>query len=236
MTTPLFRQQLIEARDEWHSKNHPFIDKWVNGELTKAQTAVYVVQHYHFVTDFLDWMAYIASKAPARDVKHHLLANLAEEEDPGDSHLDMLFDYAGACGVSRDAFLKSKVLPWTEALKDWGWRTAYQAPWQVALAGFLIGLESQPPDIYKRIVPALAKHYGWPEGTREVRFFATHIGADMVHSQRGFEIVERYCESPALQAEAVQAARIASRKRWNHMNGIYWHALHGREDDTPPFP
>lgn len=235
MTTE-FRQQLIAARDESHSKNHPFIDKWASGKLSKAQTAVYVVQHYHFVTDFLDWMAYLASQIPMRDVKRHLLTNLAEEEDPEDRHIDMLLDYAGACGVSRDAMLKSKVLPWTQALRDWGWRVAYQAPWQVALAGFLIGLESQPPDIYRRIVPAFARHYGWPEGSREVRFFATHIGADMVHSQRGFEVVETYCDTEALRGEAIRLVRTASGKRWNHMNGIYWYALHGREDDTPPFP
>jgi len=138
--------------------------------------------------------------------------------------------------VSRDAVIKSKVLPWTEALRDWGWRTAYHEPWQVALAGFLVGLESQPPEIYARIVPALAAHYGWPEGTRAVRFFAIHIEADAVHGARGLEILERHCDSSELQERAVQCVRVAARKRWEHMNGIYWHALHSRDDSTPPFP
>jgi pyrroloquinoline-quinone synthase len=231
-----FRKALLEARDETHSRAHPFIDKWASGELTRPQTAVYVTQHYHYVSEFLSWIAYVASQTPEREVRRHLLMNLAEEEDPQDTHMDMLFDYAEACGVSRDAVLKAKILPWTEALRDWGWRTAYREPWQVALAGFLVGLESQPPDIYSRIVPALAKHYGWPEGTRAVRFFRTHIEADTVHGARGLDILASYCDHPALQEQAIQCVGVAARKRWEHMNGIYWYALHGREDTTPPFP
>lgn len=230
------RQALLAARDAHHSKNHPFIEKWASGELTKAQTAVYVTQHYHYVSDFISWIMYIAAQTPEREVKRYLLANLAEEEDPRDTHMDMLLDYAGACGLSRDAVIKSRILPWTEALRDWGWRTAYQEPWQVALAGFLVGLESQPPDIYARIMPALSNHYGWPEEAREVRFFRTHIEADQIHGARGLELLDRYCDRPELQEQAVQCVRAAARKRWEHMNGIYWHALYGRDDSTPPFP
>jgi len=28
----------------------------------------------------------------------------------------------------------------------------------------------------------------------------------------------------------------ATIRRWRYMNNIYWYALHGREDDTPPVP
>ena len=229
-----FREQLIAARDAHHSKNHPFIDLWAHGKLTKPQMAVYVIQHYYFVSDYLNWMLYVAALTPHRDVKEFLLENFTEEEDPENRHIDMLFDFAAACGTSREQFLATPVLPNTQALKDWGWRQVYEKPWPVAIAGMFIGLESQPPDIYHRIVPAFAKSYGWPEGTREVRFFAEHIEADTMHGARGFAMVEKYCDSPDLQQQAIAQVKQAAVMRWRHMNGIYWNALHGRFDDTPP--
>jgi pyrroloquinoline-quinone synthase len=228
-----FLNDLKAARDQHHSKNHPFIDKWEKGELTKRQSAVYVVQHYHFVTDYLNWLAFIWAHCPEKDVKDGILDNLKEEEDPADRHLEMLVDYAAACGLTRDEVVNAKVLPWTQALKDWGWRFVYQTPWPVACAGLMIGLESQPPEIYTRVIPSLHKNYGWNPGDHEIRFFRGHVAADEVHSARGFQITEKYCNTPELRRAAVEGVRAAAQKRWNHMNGIYWFAVHGKEDDTP---
>jgi pyrroloquinoline-quinone synthase len=229
-----FHEQLIAARNAQHSKNHPFIDLWAQGKLTKPQMAVYVVQHYHFVSDYLNWMLYVAALTPHRDVKTFLLENFIEEEDPDNRHIDMLFDFAAACGMPKELFLATPVLPSTQALQDWGWRQVYEKPWQVAIAGMFIGLESQPPDIYQRLVPAFSHYYGWREGSQEVRFFAEHIEADTIHGARGFAIVEQYCDTAALQQQAVAQVKVAAIMRWRHMNGIYWNALQGRFDDTPP--
>jgi pyrroloquinoline quinone (PQQ) biosynthesis protein C len=229
-----FHEQLIAARNAQHSKNHPFIDLWAQGKLTKPQMAVYVVQHYHFVSDYLNWMLYVAALTPHCDVKTFLLENFIEEEDPDNRHIDMLFDFAAACGMPKELFLATPVLPSTQALQDWGWRQVYEKPWQVAIAGMFIGLEPQPPDIYQRLVPAFSHYYGWREGSQEVRFFAEHIEADTMHGARGFAIVEQYCDTAALQQQAVAQVKVAAIMRWRHMNGIYWNALQGRFDDTPP--
>lgn len=232
-TADSFLNDLKAARDQKHSKDHPFIDKWEKGELTKRQTAAYVVQHYHFVTDYLNWLAFIWANCPVKEVKDSILENLKEEEDPTDRHLEMLVDYAQACGLTRDEVVNGKVLPWTQALKDWGWRFIYQNPWQVSCAGLMIGLESQPPHIYPRIIPALHNHYGWKPDDREIRFFRGHVAADEIHSARGFQMTERFCNTPELRAAAVEAVRVAAQKRWNHMTGIYSFAVHGKDEPTP---
>ncbi len=228
-----FHEQLIAARDEHHSKSHPYVDLWAHGKLTKAQMAVYVGQHYHFVTDYLNWLLYVAALTPHRDVKEYLLENFTEEEDPENRHIDMLFDFAAACGTPKEQLTTVPLLPNTQALKDWGWRQVYEKPWSIAIAGMFIGLESQPPDIYGRIVPAFSRYHGWAEGAREVRFFAEHITADAVHGARGFAIVEKYCDTPDQQQQAIAQVKQAAIMRWRHMNGIYWNALYGRFDDTP---
>jgi pyrroloquinoline quinone (PQQ) biosynthesis protein C len=208
-----FHDQLVATRDKKHSKNHPFFDLWAKGKLTKGQTAIYCAQHYHYVTDYLNWMAYEASQIPFRDVKTYLFENLGDEENPDDRHLDMLKDYVAATGSSRDSVEKSVVLAGTESLQNWGWRLVYQTPWQAALAGMFIGLESQFLDICKKLVPALHEHYGFAQGGREIRFFEEHIRADEIHG-----------------AKPVEAATI---RRWRYMNGVYWFALDGKDDDTP---
>jgi pyrroloquinoline-quinone synthase len=229
-----FREQLVAMRDKKHSKDHPFFDKWARGELSKEQTALYCIQHYHFVAEYLNWMAYEASQAPQRDVKTYLFENLGDEENPDDRHLDMLTDYVVASGLQRDSVERSAVLAGTEGLQNWGWRMVYQKPWQAALAGMFIGLESQFLDICKKLVPALHKHYGYKPGARAIRFFEEHIGADEIHGAKGFAIVEKYCTTPELQALALKTVEEATIRRWRYMNGVYWFALHGREDDNPP--
>src|SRR3990167_6661662 len=75
-----FHDELISRRDQKHSKNHPFFNFWVEGKLTKEQTTHYCLQHYHYVSSYLDWMAYEASQVPYRDVKAYLFENLGDEE------------------------------------------------------------------------------------------------------------------------------------------------------------
>ncbi len=106
-----FRDQLIAMRDQRHSKNHPFFNLWAQGKLTKEQTALYCIQHYYFVSEYLNWMAYEASQIPHRDVKAYLFENLSDEENPEDRHLDMLTDYVEACGLKRESVEQAKVLP-----------------------------------------------------------------------------------------------------------------------------
>jgi len=228
-----FHDQLVAMRDRKHSKDHPFFDLWARGKLTKEQTAVYCAQHYHYVTDYLNWMAYEASQIPFRDVKAYLYENLGDEENPDDRHLDMLKDYVAATGSSRDSVEDSVVLAGTECLQNWGWRLVYQTPWQAALAGMFIGLESQFLDICKKIVPALHQHYGFAPGGRQIRFFEEHVRADEIHGAKGFAIVEKYCNTSELKAFALKTVEAATIRRWRYMNGVYWFALHGKEDDTP---
>jgi pyrroloquinoline-quinone synthase len=231
-----FHDQLVAARDKQHSKDHPFFQLWSRGKLTKDQTALYCIQHYHYVGDYLNWMAYEASQIPRRDVKAYLFENLGDEENPEDRHLDMLKDYVAASGVDPGSVEASAVLPGTEALQNWGWRLVYQTPWQAALAGMFIGLESQFLDICKKIVPALHAHYGYRPGAREIRFFEEHVIADEIHGSKGFAIVEKYCDTEALRAAALKAVQDAGIRRWRFMNGIYWFALQGKTDDTPAVP
>ena len=57
----------------------------------------------------------------------------------------------------------------------------------VAVAGLVVGLESQVPSIYRKQTPVLREKYGFSD--EEVEFFDLHIVSDEIHGERGFQIV-----------------------------------------------
>jgi len=196
--TPSFRTRLENAVNARHSRMNPFTEKWVNGELTRAQLGAWACQHYQYVSQFL-------------------LENIIEEES-GTKHVDLLIRFAEACGVTRKEVECARQIPTTRGLTAWCFEMSHR-PFHIAAAGLLVGLESQVPGIYKRNLPPLKTHYGFTD--HEVEFFAIHIEADEVHGERGYQIVERHCTTPSMEAEALDAVRQATEMRWQYMTGLH---------------
>jgi pyrroloquinoline-quinone synthase len=220
-----FRQQLSAAVNARHSRMNPFTEKWVKGDLTRAQLGGWAAQHYQYVSQFPRWCAAVYAECPDPDARDFLLENIVEEES-GTKHVDLLIRFAEACGVSRREVETARQLPTTRALTAWCYQMAHK-PFFQAAAGLLVGLESQVPGIYQRNLPPLKTHYGFSD--HEVEFFAIHIEADEVHGERGYQIVEQHSDTPAKQAIAVEAVREATEMRWQYMSGLH-RALVQKED------
>ena len=211
-TTGPFRAQLQAAVNARHSRMNPFTEKWVNGELTRAQLGAWVCQHYQYVSQFPRWCATVYGDCPDADARDFLLENIVEES--GVKRRSAI-RFGGACDVTprrRDGpaapttradrlVLRPRVSPST-------WRPP--ACW----SGW-----SQVPGIYRRNLPPLKTHYWFND--REVEFFAIHIEADEVHGERGYQIVERHCTTPARSAEALDQVRQATEMRWQYMTGLH---------------
>jgi len=217
MTSAVFRTRLQDAVTARHSRLNPFTEKWVKGELTRAQLGAWVAQHYQYVSNFSRWCATLYGGCPDADARDFLLENIIEEES-GTKHVELLMRFAEACGVNRAELLNTRQLPSTRALTAWCSETARQ-PFHIAAAGLLVGLESQVPGIYTRNLPPLRTHYGFAD--YEIEYFTVHIETDEVHGERGYQIVERQCATPKREAEAVEAVREATEMRWQYMTGIH---------------
>jgi pyrroloquinoline-quinone synthase len=212
-----FRARLENAVNARHSRLNPFTEKWVKGELSRAQLGAWACQHYQYVSQFARWCAAVYGDCPDPDARDFLLENIVEEE-AGVKHVELLIRFAEACGASRREVETARQLPTTRALTAWCYETS-RKPFHVAAAGLLVGLESQVPGIYKRNLPPLKTHYGFTD--HEVEFFAIHIEADEVHGERGYQIVERHCGTAERQAEAEEQVRQATEMRWQYMTGLY---------------
>ena len=217
MAAVSFREEMVNAIKGKHSQMHPFTERWVKGELSRAQLGFWAAQHYHYVGKFSRWLGAVLSECDYEDVRDFLLENMWEEE-MGTRHTDLLIRFAESCGVSREQVINAEVLPTTLALTTWCYQKS-KGPFILAAAGLLVGLESQVPEIYKRNTPPLRAKYGFTAD--EVEFFTVHITADEDHAERGFQIVERYATSEADRAAVLQTIREATQMRWLYMTGVY---------------
>lgn len=224
-----FRKQLEDAIKARHSAVHPWSEAWSSGKLNRHLLGEWVKQHYHYVGHFTQWLGIIYANTPHWDVQQFILENMAEEEGmvgqaglPAVRHADLLLEFAEACGKSKQEILdaddKGELLPETLGLQCWGFRQAHR-PFVEALAGLLVGLESQVPVIYSKTTPPLIEKYGFTE--EEVTFFRIHIVADQEHGERGFQILEKYATTPEQQAACVRLVREATGMRRLYLDGLY---------------
>ena len=219
-----FRGRLDEALESTHYRRHPFVTAWSRGELSREQMVLWTQQHWLFVMHFPQWIAALYARCPDQDVRDYLLENLNEEEGSV-RHTDMLLTFGEACGATREQLTTARKLPTTRALTDWGELLATTAPFWEAVAGITVGLEGPVPGFYSRFLPTLRQRYGFTEP--QLINFTVHITADVDHSAKGFEIVERYCRTPEQQAVAVERVRQAGEMYWLYVEGLYQHIILG---------
>lgn len=229
MATSAFRQALEDAIKQRHSAVHPWSEAWVSGKLSRHLLGEWVKQHFHYVNHFAQWLGTIYCNCPHWDVQEFLLENIVEEEGMAGQggfeavrHSKLLLDFAEACGKSRQEIIEAQnngeVLPETLGLQCWGYRQSHR-PFVEALAGLLVGLESQVPVIYSKTTPPLIEKYGFTE--EEVTFFSLHIVADAEHGERGFQIVEKYATTPETQATCIRLVKEATAMRRLYLDGLY---------------
>ena len=229
MTKSAFRVALETAVQQRHSKVHPWSEAWVAGRLDRRLLAEWTKQHFHFVSHFSEWLATVFGNCPVDEVRHFLAENIFEEEGfqagagfPAVRHTDLLLDFGEHCGMSRkeivDAQLNGELLAETLGLQSWCYRQA-QRPFAEALAGLLVGLESQVPQVYARTTPPLLEKYGFTE--EEVVFFRLHIVADQEHGELGYKILEKHATTPEVQESCVRLVREATMMRRLYLDGLY---------------
>jgi pyrroloquinoline-quinone synthase len=219
-----FRQRLQEVAELTNYRRHPFTTAWARGELSREQMIQWTQQHWLFVMHFPRWIATLYGRCPDQDTRDYLLENLMEEEGSV-KHTDMLLTFGEACGATREQLTSARKLPTTRALTDWGDLVSLTAPFPEAVAGITVGTEGPVPGFYGRILPTLRQHYGFTEP--QLINFTVHMTADVDHSEKGYELVERYCRTEEQQESAIEHVRQAAEMYWLYNEGLYQHIVLG---------
>ena len=228
-----FRTALENAIKGKSANKSPFSLAWAAGTLTREQLARWAENHYHYVGPFADYLAYVYARTPDRctEAKDFLLANMYEEEIGGDRHTDLLIRFAEACGTTRERVTDSdNMSPTTRALQSWCYAVAMREDPVVAVAGLVVGLESQVPSIYRKQTPTLREKYGFTD--EEVEFFDLHIVSDEIHGERGYQIVLELANTPELQKRCLKICEVGAEMRLLYTTALYNDYVAQREPEA----
>lgn len=235
---------ILAIRERWHTKNHPFFRAFAEGQLPLRAMGVYLALHWQFVQRALASFGILFTRSFALgDVRKTIVENLAEEEGlkaiPREGHVphdhgELIFRFCRAAGLSEAEVRSIKMTPawWGRSLHYY--QTALQEPVGVVLA-MQTTQEGQQPALNTEVVlPALARHHGYPAGSPAIEFFTEHAAADVEHSNRQAALCARYLDSEELKARALEVAEEACMLRWASITDLYRRDCLGERDVLPP--
>jgi pyrroloquinoline-quinone synthase len=217
-----FRHALETAIRGNSANKAPFSVAWASGKLSREHLARWAENHYHYVGPFADYLAYIYARLPEHmtEAKDFMLSNMYEEEIGGDRHTDLLIRFAEACGTTGERVKDpDNMSATTRGLQAWCYSVAMREDPIVAVAGLVVGLESQVPSIYRRQTPTLREKYGFTD--EEVEFFDLHIVSDEIHGERGYQIVLEHANTVELQQKCLKICEIGAQMRLLYTTALY---------------
>jgi pyrroloquinoline quinone (PQQ) biosynthesis protein C len=243
MTTSIV-DEIVAIRERWHTKRHPFFQALAEGKLPLRALGVYMAMHGKFVHQALASFGIIYARAFAHeDIRKAIAENISEEEGfkaiPREGHTphdhnELIVRFCKAAGLTLDEVRTMKMTPvwWGRSL--YYYQTGVQEPIGVVLA-MQSTQEGQQPALNTEVVlPALAKHYGFPPGSPQIEFFTEHAEADVEHSKRQADLCAKYLDSEALKARAREVAEQACVLRWASVTDLYRREYLGEKDILPP--
>ncbi len=194
---------------------HPFVVALQHP--SRAVLLGYVVEHQHFLRQWVRSCAYIMARTDRPDVVHYELDNLNTEYGGFGpehvSHYELLLRMGESLGLGRAEVLAMAPLPATQtAIEHWE-RIASREPWVEALAA----MHSLELIANRNLVqhgaklgyfdPAILGGDAIPDAAKE--FLREGYEADIGHSEQALELVTRYAAEPGDVAN-VQATFLRS--------------------------
>jgi pyrroloquinoline quinone (PQQ) biosynthesis protein C len=239
-TTSRAIDDIIAIRNRWHTKRHPLFIELAAGKLDLRVLGTYMAQHAKFVKIAYQAFGMIITRG-SHDVQGMIIENLAEEEGllagpdgEAHNHMQMIFDFCGAAGMTRE-----EVLGVQPSAAWWGRSLYFRLVCETEPVGAALAMmatqEGQMPELNGEVtIPALVGHYGFARDSKEIRFFVEHELADVEHSRKQIELCARHLENPADQERARIVADESCRLRWEATSDTYRTVGLGQTEFAPP--
>lgn len=177
----------------------------------------YVLEHHHFLKQWIKSCSYIMAKTDEEDVQMYELDNIMSEmhgfgsDKP--SHHELLIRMGVDLGLSREAIMDSVPLEATRKAIDLWNRIALDSPWVETMAAMhsleLIatrGLEQYGAD-YPYFDPGIFESNELPDSVKA--FLREGYEADASHSAEALDLVEKYSDRTD-EVQHIQATFICS--------------------------
>lgn len=211
---------MVERRKAY--QNHPWIQRYVQGELSRPQIRLWVEQHYCTVGDVHDIFGPIYAGCPDPEVRVRMLENILEEETgrlTGSApHRELMCRLIEALGGTREQISQIQPLPETIARRSFLRLLARTRPFYEAVAAISVAGESQFGDMAETYARTAETRYGLsPEATA---FWWVHAQADKEHGGTAFEIVSQWARTEDEQRQVIEAVRQSLELAWCWFDGF----------------
>jgi pyrroloquinoline-quinone synthase len=190
------------------------------GQLAPDAIRVWVANRFYYQRNLPIKDAAIISNCPIREVRRIWLHRISDHDGtvPGTGGIETWLKLAEACGMSREEILDERhVAPSVRFAVDAYVNFARSKPWPIAVSSSLTELFA--PDLMAERLAAFQKYYTWvkPEG---FDYFRGRVVQARVDSDEGLQLTLQYCDTPALQEEAVRALSFKCDVLWTILDGI----------------
>ena len=213
-----FRTQLEHAVNARHSRMNPFTEKWVNGELTRAQLGRGSASTTSTSRSSRGGAPSCTASCPDADARDFLLENIIEEES-GTKHVDLLIRFGEACGVSRAEVERTRQLPTHARASPRGATRRRASPSTSRRPGSWSGSSRRCPAstsaIFRRSGPTTGSTTTRWSSSRSTSRPTRCTASAAIRSSSGT------APTPEKQAEAADAVREATEMRWQYMTGLH---------------
>lgn len=239
MAPDAFIESLWAYAHTFPMREHPWFQGIAQHRFTREEVILGEVQHYLRVRENPVYFGYIAAHAAEERIPgltEAVLENYAEELAGERSHVDIMFQFLEAGGISREEADGAEAMPGTFAaiemiLGHCQRRSALEGIAMLALVESMHGGEDGAAGL---VYPELVGHYGFSKHAAET--YQIHAVQDVGHGGRQVELLRRFATTAEMQRRVRHAVRVGL-EAWNlewdgHMQAItrqreYWGGVAG---------
>ena len=195
--------RIEESRRRWNVLEHPFYQRWSEGELTRDELARYSGQYRHAVEAIASLSASAADALPERaELRRHAAEELG--------HVRLWDGFVEAVGGDTGAEPTSET---ADCVADWAGEGD-----ALELLSRLYAVEASQPAISRTKRSGLLERYGFEEGSGTA-YFRVHEGRDVEHAAEVRELIAELATDEDAD-RLVAAAESAYEANWRLLDGV----------------
>jgi pyrroloquinoline quinone (PQQ) biosynthesis protein C len=224
----VFEARLVETAVKTQRESFPNLS--IPSEYTQAQARLYhatwLTSFSYFAWRFPSWLLEVAARCPYQDIRREIIEDCTDEEvgdedAGGRCHVDVLYEEAEACGISREEIasteptplLQTCILAFDDLARTLPWEASYAAigAMEIISSKPAVELRSKLMTDEERAASSAALSASLPERlgleSEDLMFGALHQYKDQFHGGAELALLVKYATDARIQAEMLWAAR-----------------------------
>lgn len=216
-----FTETLIDAALSQPLEEIAFFKSLKRGDYPRSALRIYIQRVVRISEIFPNNIARIVALCPDPQFRLHLIENLMEEEGivvspttgllerfPEKNHFERgkLFGYS--LGISDEEFAN----PAWQGNSKWVEEKLKAGHWHAAAAFLLIGAEANVPRIFRQLVSAFKKHYGYKD--TDLSYFIDHLELDEIHGKEAANLLANAVPDQKDRELVLEAVKRGAAAQW----------------------